>query len=36
MEIPGGMYELTKGTVDIKPFETSKYPVTNSWFEEVY
>ncbi|MCP5003608.1 MAG: SUMF1/EgtB/PvdO family nonheme iron enzyme [Planctomycetes bacterium] len=32
--VAGGRYKLENGPVDIKPFEISKYPVTNSWFEE--
>lgn len=34
IRVAGGKYELSKGEVEIKPFELGKYPVTNSWFEE--
>ena len=35
IEVEGGEYELEDiGKVEIKPFEISKYPVTNIWFEE--
>ncbi len=35
VKVKGGSYKLEGfGAVSITPFEISKYPVTNSWFEE--
>ena len=32
--VTGGRYRLSSGTVDIEPFELSRYPVTNQWFRK--
>jgi len=30
--VKGGIYELSRGTFEIQPFEMAKYPVTNQWY----
>jgi formylglycine-generating enzyme required for sulfatase activity/energy-coupling factor transporter ATP-binding protein EcfA2 len=33
IQVDGGTYSLSVGTVTLTPFEIGKYPVTNRWFE---
>ncbi len=32
--VKGGIYELSRGTFEIQPFEMAKYPVTNQWYAQ--